>query len=302
MKKPTIFDEMLADLHAKGFRSEDEIMEYLMNPAGKAHVDPSREAPVYLSRKTVALKLVMQAMNEDDPEKVEGLLAEALMNDPECIEAYESMGYQEQLPFFATVWFEKAIRLGEKQFGKMYRRYHEGSLWQYPETHAYLHSLNRYAECQWAVGNAKEAIRTYKDLLALDPDDHQSCRWKMIANMMQSFDYGGMHKAFQQYKDDGKAFAKYLSWLERSIFRDKKLAEQLFAEATARNPSVPGAVISHADIEYIYDDFQPGSKEEAGYIASFIAQICEKDHTIMSTLKKYERSHRPDNKSMRRIK
>lgn len=300
--KKTEFDNIIAELKAKDLHSEKEIMDYLQKHASEGLLHQANFSSGYSDRESTALSLVSQALSVSDPDKAKAIIAEALTHYPQSIEAYEQMGYYEELPFFATVWFEKAIRLGEKQFGKMYRRYHKGSYWQYLETHAYLRALNRYAECQWAVGNAKEAIRSYKNLLELDPDDHLTCRWKMVANMIESYDYVGLSEQLRSFQNDNSAFAKYVLWLERFIFGSSKDAKKLFEEATTANALVPRSILAQDEIQFIYDDFKPGSAEEAHYIASFIYEICSREHRIMSELRKYEKAGKSGGSQMRRVK
>lgn len=135
-------------------------------------VDREKQGPIHA--RDVARGLVRTALRMRTQTKKSALLKLAATNDPDCAAArIELADLDFQAGNFKTCLLAYE-EIAEREFAKWSGK---PAWWIDRETRPYLRALYGRAMTQWHLGRYAPAASTLKDLLALNPADHQGARF-----------------------------------------------------------------------------------------------------------------------------
>ena len=164
--------KLMEELKKQGLETTDEINEFLKNMQGQS-LD---NLPKRTDKKGRSEDLVYEAY-EQPLAKGKKSVKQALELDPNNVEAYNYLASIEKDIDKAIVMYEKAIKAGEKTFGKKFFKEEKGYFWGMIETRPYMRAKAGLADCFYAKKEVDKAIEIYEEMLELNPNDNQGIRY-----------------------------------------------------------------------------------------------------------------------------
>ncbi|GAB4402427.1 MAG: hypothetical protein Kow00123_12770 [Anaerolineales bacterium] len=210
-----------------------DIVEELMAHGGFPYVPP--RTPL-----EQAQDVMYDAWAAKGPKRAR-LAREALEISPDCADAYvllaeeTSRSVQE-----AHDLFEQGVRAGERALGDSMFQEEVGHFWEILETRPYMRARSGLAETLWVMGKRQEAIDHLRDLLRLNPGDHQGLRYNLVAWLLTTGDDAAAEKLLDQYPEDESAYWAYNRAL--LLFRKSGATPKAYRaldKALDANPYVP---------------------------------------------------------------
>lgn len=169
------------------------------------------------------------------------LAREALEISPDCADAYVLLAEETtRTPEEAREFYEQGVKAGERALGLEAFEEEAGEFWGILETRPYMRARAGLAEVLAALGERRQAIEHYRELLRLNPNDNQGNRYLLTHLLLQEGMDEELEELLSQYEEDASAEWAYTSalWQFRREGASEKAAEALRA-AFARNPHVP---------------------------------------------------------------
>ena len=160
-----------AELAAK---MEALIAKFTSEPKGKGH-DP----------RSAAEQLVEQAYEEEDPQVAVELVQQALVLHADCTMAYLHLADLAEGPEEAARWLTQAVESGERELGGGLSPKVLGSFGQSPAARDSLRARQRLGETLWQLQRHDHAVEHFKELLKLNPRDHQGIRYILAAALLE---------------------------------------------------------------------------------------------------------------------
>ena len=145
-----------------------------------------QEEPRELTAREQAQELAWQAADHYGPEPDKATVAElcrqALAIYPDCVDALRMLADVEAFWVRDYVTgLRKAIEAGRRELGEEFFREHKGQFWLMMETRPFMRALGALAEVLGANEYWQaEAIAVHRELLELNPRDHQGIRYGLI--------------------------------------------------------------------------------------------------------------------------
>jgi tetratricopeptide (TPR) repeat protein len=188
-----------------------------------------------------AQEMIYQAWEENNPARRIILAHRALKISPNCADAYVLLAEEEaDSPERALQLYQSGIQAGERALGEDYFEENKGYFWGLLETRPYMRSLEGAARCQWILGNKDESLRSYQQLLELNPNDNQGIRY-VLADLYQGYRADKeLEQLLHQFENDWTAVWLYTQAL--LAFKkngESKEANQILSDAMGQNPFVP---------------------------------------------------------------
>ncbi len=131
-------------------------------------------------RVKIALELSRRSWETDDPEERVLLAKEALDYFDGCIRALVVLGEEAESVEEALAYFERGMHAGEKYLAPELFEQHSGHLWDLPVARPYLVARQGVAECLVEMEAYDQALGHYRELLHLNPADHQGARYALL--------------------------------------------------------------------------------------------------------------------------
>jgi tetratricopeptide (TPR) repeat protein len=202
---------------------------------------------------------------EADGERRISLAREALEISPDCADAYillagESSDTEEE----ARHLLELAVEAGKRALGPQYFEENVGHFCGLVETRPYMRALAAMAEFLEYLGERERAIDCGRELLKLDPDDHQSNRYLLTKLLLLEGRDAEAGDLLKQYQESTAIWAySHALWVFRTMGESEEAFEALI-EAFNQNHFVPMYVTGVLKLpEEVPDYYSPGSEEEA---------------------------------------
>jgi tetratricopeptide (TPR) repeat protein len=265
-------EKTLADLHrfleAQEFDSIDEANALLSQLGGQV---PERD------REATPLELAQDKMYEAfeaSGKKRTKLAREALSVCADCVDAYvllaeEASANVEQ----AKEWFEQGVKAGERTLGPDFFKESRGHFWGLLETRPYMRAREGLAQCLWEMGERGEAIKHFREMLALNPNDNQGVRYELAhLFLLEGLDQE-LGELFNQYPEDPSAVWAYSKALCKFRREGDSLKSRLaLSQAFRCNLYVPlyfGGVLDLPDTLPLTVGFGDESEAEAYVLDAF---------------------------------
>lgn len=191
------------------------------------------------SPKERAQDLAYEAWEQQDPKKRSKLAQDALLLDPDCVDAYNVLAESiASTPKEMAYYYQKGMLAGERAFGASFFEEHKGHFWLYTPTRPYMRAKKGYAEACAEMHQMTEAIKHYEELLVLNPNDNQGVRELLALAYLEIEDWNAAHELLERY-EDGSAAANFNRVLvEYARNRRATELQQLVRSAIAHNRHV----------------------------------------------------------------
>ncbi|MEQ1552900.1 MAG: hypothetical protein ABL929_01910 [Ferruginibacter sp.] len=283
MKKDDFFTEFNRMLQKQNFKSESEVQDFIKNY--KQNIDSNTLPQYELTIEEQAQDMVFAA-SELPPKKAQEKIKEALLLNPDCIEAHEFLGLKEKDIRKAVFHFEDGINIGRRIFfGEKYNKY-KGHFWGIHETRPFMRCLQHYAGCLFGLLKTNECVAIYEEMLALNPNDNQGVRDLFFVRILELNDFEKYKKYEKIYNTDVTAFAFYNSALAAFLtLGDTKTAQNKLAKAIKANVFVPKKLLSSKAITNVPSMYGFGDENEATYYAYFAKGLWQKNKAALNWLR-----------------
>lgn len=212
-------EKMHADLGRlmteQGFENVDEANAYLQQFVGAKDIPkPQRE----LTPLEQAQDKMYEAFVAEGKRRVE-LAREALAISPDCADAYTLLAEETaETDEEAKELYEQGVQAGERALGKEFFEENAGHFWGILETRPYMRALAGLAQTLEAMGEQKQAVEHYRELLRLNPEDNQGNRDALTRCLLMAGENEELGRLLDEYKEDGSANWLYTRalWLFRN--------------------------------------------------------------------------------------
>ncbi|BBH22132.1 hypothetical protein Back11_34770 [Paenibacillus baekrokdamisoli] len=177
----------------------------------------------------------------DDPTDQE----DALLHDPNSVDAYNLLAESAAaFPKKMAFYYKQGMTVGEKHLGEAFFQENKGHFWGYLPTRPYMRAKMGYAEACAKLGNMPEAMKHYRELLELNPNDNQGVRDLLLPAYIETLEWKNAAALIQQYNNDGSAAFNYSRILvEYGMNGQSPKLAALIKKATAHNPYVPAYLL-----------------------------------------------------------
>ena len=169
------------------------------------------------------------------------LAREALEISLDCADAYVLLAEETtRTPEEAREFYEQGVKAGERALGPEAFEEETGEFWGILETRPYMRARAGLAGVLSALGERRQAIDHYRELLRLNPNDNQGNRYLLTHLLLQEVMDEELEELLSQYEEDTSAEWAYTRalWQFRREGASEKAAEAL-RSAFAHNSFVP---------------------------------------------------------------
>jgi tetratricopeptide (TPR) repeat protein len=265
-------EKTLAHLHrflaAQEFDSIDEANALLSHLGGQVPEVDREATPLELAQDK------MYEAFEASGKKRTKLAREALSICADCADAYvllaeEAAANVEQ----AKELFEQGVKAGERSLGSDFFKESSGHFWGVPETRPYMRAREGLAHCLWEIGERREAIKHFGEMLGLNPNDNQGVRYELAHLFLLEGLDEELGELFNQYSEDPSAIWAYSQALWKFQREgDSPKSRRVLSQAFRSNLYVPlyfGGVLDLPDILPLTVGFGDESEAEAYVLDAF---------------------------------
>lgn len=169
------------------------------------------------------------------------LARKALGISPLCADAYNLLAEEAGSVEEARDLYAKAVDAGELALGPKGFKEYAGRFWGFLETRPYMRARAGLAGTLLKLGDEDAAIRHYRDMLKLNPNDNQGIRYLLAACLLRRGEEAELKELLAAYEDEGSAYWLYTRAL--LAFRegggDNEQAVTLVKGAWSANEHVP---------------------------------------------------------------
>lgn len=199
------------------------------------------------------------------------LAHKALAISPLCADAYVVLAEEEaKSAEEALEYYRKGVEAGEQAIGPKGFKEYAGHFWGFLETRPYMRARAGLAAALNARGEVDAAIRNYRDMLRLNPNDNQGIRYVLAGCLMKTGDTEALKKLLKEYDEDASALWLYTQALV--AFRENEgsdeKAEELAKKAWNANSHIPAALAGTKKVKSSTNDYitMGGEDEAAHYV------------------------------------
>jgi len=248
------------------FQSTEEINRFI-RPIIEAG-GPSLELPPNATPLESAQDLAWKAW--DTPDRKDRIrMAESALNIcVDCADAYVILGNEAVVDGDlnkALELFEKGTTAGKHALGEKMFQENVGRFWGILETRPYMRAVLGLANALRDLGKRDEAVKHYREILRLNPDDNQGARYLLMDILLED---GLDEDAQRLLKEHGEEWTADWSYtkvlLEFRRHGDSPEARKALLEALNANLFVIELLLSGKGAPAkLPDCYEPGSMEEA---------------------------------------
>lgn len=157
-----------------------------------------------------AQELMYKAWDEQNPAKRLALAHQALKESKDCADAYVLLAEEEADSLkHSFEYFQKGVDAGERALGRKFFMENTGNFWVLLETRPYMRALEGKASCLWKLKSKEESLKTYQEMLHLNPNDNQGIRYVLVDLLLGLNREAELEKLVRQYKGDWSAVWLY---------------------------------------------------------------------------------------------
>lgn len=271
--------KVLAD---NNFSSLEEANEFLNDNFCGKKLDEFALPPATPAEE--AMDLVYKAEEADDPNQAVELAREALRIDPNCADAYLQIAYRTaETTEEALDLYKLAILAAERTLGEDFLKNeeHVGHYWGILETRPYMRAREALASSLWDLGKRPEAIRHYKEMLRLCPNDNMGLRYSLVCWLIAERRYSEAKAFIHENRNDPTSIFIYM----RALLAYKKggpsrEARALLNKAFRANPYYLAIAMS-GKIPDEPDHYGYGDESEAVTMLYWSACVWESHQPIL---------------------
>lgn len=222
-------------LEQQDFASIEEANAFLQQNLNRVPASTHKASP-----EDQAADLLYRAWEEPDPQRRTKLAQDALQLDANNADAYNILAECANSPKEKAYFYKQGMRVAEAHFGDAFFEKNKGHFWGLLQTRPYMRAKKGYAEICEMMDNMPEAIKHYRELLELNPNDNQGVRDLLVPAYIETEEWKAAEALIQRYDEDISAFFNYSRVLVEYGLRGQsaKLTTRI-REAVANNPYVP---------------------------------------------------------------
>jgi tetratricopeptide (TPR) repeat protein len=201
------------------------------------------------------------------------LARKALGISPLCADAYNLLAEEAGSVEEARDLYAKAMDAGELALGPKGFKEHAGHFWGFLETRPYMRARAGLAGTLLKLGDEDAAIRHYRDMLKLNPNDNQGIRYVLAACLLRRGEEAELKELLAAYEDEVSAYWLYTRAL--LAFRegggDNEQAVTLVKGAWSANEHVPAILAGTTPPVFEDSDYVTvgGADEATHYFTEF---------------------------------
>lgn len=194
-----------------------------------------------VTKQEQAADLLSRAWDEPNPRQRIKLAQDALLLDPNSVDAYNILAEcASSTPKEMAYYYKQGMLVGEQHLGEEFFAKNKGFFWGYLPTRPYMRAKKGYAEACAMLGNIPEAIQHYRELLELNPNDNQGVRELLLSAYIETSEWSNAAAIIKRFDDDGSAAFNYSRILvEYGMNGQSSKLATLIKKATAHNPYIP---------------------------------------------------------------
>ncbi len=193
------------------------------------------------------------------------LLRQALEICPDCADAHLAMAYRERDLQKMRPLFERAVEAGRKMIPVETWENGVGEFWRRIETRPFMRAMMGLGECLRAMNLHEEAAEKFREMIRLNPVDHQAARYRLISSLLELDRKDEVEELVSKFPEDRSALWTYAKALVR--FRregDTNAARKELSDALDANGMVPQYLLKKKELPPTPPpNFRPGSEDEA---------------------------------------
>ncbi|HUU85252.1 MAG TPA: hypothetical protein VM243_17265, partial [Phycisphaerae bacterium] len=197
------------------------------------------------------------------------LARQALEICADCADAYVLLAEEVSDLDEACTLYRQGVEAGERSLGRATFREEAGQFWGILETRPYMRAREGLARGLWASGHQEEAVKHYRDLLRLNPDDNQGIRYVLAACLLELGKDRELSRLLDRYEEDS---AQWLYLRALSTFRregNTPLARKQVKQAINGNPHVPSFLLGRRELPWSLPELMGlGNEDEAVHVAT----------------------------------
>jgi tetratricopeptide (TPR) repeat protein len=235
--------QITALLEEQNFASMDEANAFLKQLNLNQNQTGSKKNP---SKKDQAQNLIYDAWDEPNVKKRIQMARDALILFPDTADAYNILAEHAAVTVKeAAYYYKQGILAGERELGEAFFKKNKGYFWGQLETRPYMRAKMGYAEACANMENTSEAIKHYKELLELNPNDNQGVRDLLLLAYLETGDWKNGAVLINKYKEDNSASFNYNHMLiEYGLHGLSAKLKSLLKDAKKQNPYVPSYLLA----------------------------------------------------------
>jgi len=226
-------------IDAQDFESVEDLQSYLDDILADGQIpDPAPKTPL-----DQAQDLVYAAWDATGGLRVT-LAYRALGISKDCADAYVLLAEEaaKSLEEAKTLYAE-GVKAGERALGDEVFENDVGHFWGLLSTRPYMRALRGLADCLWMLGDRKEAIAHYVEMLRLNPGDNQGIRYTLVLRLLEEGADEELEQLLERYEEDISADWMYARALYMFRREGADSARSSLKEALETNPFVPNYLL-----------------------------------------------------------
>ncbi|MFH0796056.1 MAG: SEC-C metal-binding domain-containing protein [Candidatus Omnitrophota bacterium] len=212
LKEPQIKDRRATEkvtsdltrlIRNKEFTSIDDANRYLKETmdkhGGRVPATPPRNAL------ESAQDIMYEAWDREDKQERTLLARKALAISPDCADAYVLLAEETAVGLpEAKKLSQKGVEAGERALGQEGFKEHAGHFWGVLETRPYMRARLGLVQTLWEMNEHEEALRYYREMLKLNPNDNQGIRYILVHSLARLSRYKELEDLLEskEYPDD----------------------------------------------------------------------------------------------------
>jgi tetratricopeptide (TPR) repeat protein len=220
-----------------------------------------------------AQQWAFEAMEATSAAQARKLAKRALRLDQDCVDALVVLADLDALTQREMIEaLQKAVAAGERSLGEKFIRENKGNFWLLLETRPYMRAMEQLAGLLRGEGISLDAIKVYKRMLELNPNDNQGVRDPLLGLYLETGDLKGACELLRKYKEDASANFAWARVLERFLAGNSDKASAALKEARRANRHVELYLAARKTLpKHPPEMYSPGSEEEAALCMGYLS-------------------------------
>jgi tetratricopeptide (TPR) repeat protein len=280
-----LMEQMMADVQRavaeRGLKDVEEINAFLAESGGKVAPREPDTSPAGRAQARF-----YEALDARGRLRLK-LAREALAIHADCADAWTLLA--EEMPDLArrTELYGQALAAAERTLGSRPFAEEVGHFWGVIETRPYMRARFGFAECLWSVGRHEEALGHLRELLRLDPGDHQGVRDVLLPRLLELGLDDEAARLLSAYEDDLSSVLGYgRALLEFRGSGEGEAAQAKLASAVRGNPHVTKYLTGSGRFpDELPDRYGLGTEDEAVFVAASLLKVWHSTPGAMAWLR-----------------
>lgn len=215
---PVSLDAAMRDLEAlqrlirdQDFESPEAVDAFLAGIGGQevAELAAAKWGDGPLPPAEEALRVLEDAYDAPSAKAADAIAERALKIDPDCVPAMTIRAESAATVHLQVGALKRVVARAAELLGETYFQDARGRFWGVLETRPYMRARASLAARLVEVGQYREAMAHYAELLDLNEGDNQGLRYDLIVLYVAEGDYAAAKRLYRRYPDEGSPVWTY---------------------------------------------------------------------------------------------